>query len=459
MSQSRIVAVALAVSAIILQYQALASDQRAELPRPNIVLIVLDDLGYNDLGFQGLRDAQTPNIDKIADRGVQFTQAYVTCPVCSPSRAGLLTGRYQQRFGHEFNPGPEGHAAGLPTTIPILSEVLKPAGYRTIAVGKWHLGSESSKRPNQRGFDEFFGFLAGNHNYYNWASKNGDRNSIRRNDTIVTGSKYLTTAFGDEASTYIDDCLGDSSRSPFFLYLAFNAVHTPMQAPKEKTPERKPNEPKDEYRRRVYLEMLKSADEAIGKVQATIDKHKVSTNTLFLLINDNGGATYANSADNSPLRGYKGTLWEGGIRVPFVVQWDGQLPAGTTYTKPVSSLDIFPTVLAAAGIDGPKNLELDGVNLIPYLSGENSSAPHTQLFWRWGNHNRAIRSGDWKLVTTEGKSEMLFNLVRDPAERKDLSKDQQETVSRLKAEYEEWNSQLVEPAWVRQTSKGDSTAD
>lgn len=162
MSQSRIVAVALAVSAIILQYQVLASDQRAESVRPNIVLIVLDDLGYNDLGFQGLRDAQTPNIDKIADRGVQFTQAYVTCPVCSPSRAGLLTGRYQQRFGHEFNPGPEGHAAGLPTTIPILSEVLKPAGYRTIAVGKWHLGSESSKRPNQRGFDEFFGFLAGN---------------------------------------------------------------------------------------------------------------------------------------------------------------------------------------------------------------------------------------------------------------------------------------------------------
>lgn len=331
--------------------------------KPNIVLIVADDLGYGELGIQGSPDIPSPNIDSIARNGVRFTNGYVSCPVCSPTRAGLATGRYQQRFGHELNPGPALQAEdifGLPLTETTLANRLKSQGYATGMFGKWHLGYKPEFHPQKRGFDEFFGFLGGAHSY---VDPLGDKaNPILRGTQPVDEKEYTTNAFAREALSFIDR----HQREPFFLYLPFNAVHAPLQGLEQYLA--KFASIKDE-KRRTFAAMHACMDDAVGRVLKMLRDTKNEENTLVFFISDNGGPTPSTTSRNDPLKGYKGQVLEGGIRVPWLMQWKGHLPAGKVYENPAISLDIHPTAVAAAGGSIPADAKLDGVNLLPFLTG------------------------------------------------------------------------------------------
>lgn len=413
---------------------------------PNIVIIVADDQGYADLGVQGCKDIPTPHIDSLAANGVRFTNGYVSCPVCSPTRAGLQTGRYQQRFGHELNPGPPQSAEpdfGLPLTEITLADRLKAAGYITGIVGKWHLGYNPPFHPLKRGYDEFFGFLAGSHDYF----AEGDRGPIMRGTEPLAEKEYLTDAFGREAAAFIER----HKQKPFMLMLTFNAIHTPMQYPQKYLDRFKSI---DDPLRQKTAAMLNAMDDNVGRVLKTLRECGIEKDTLIFYISDNGGPTPTNGSRNTPLRGTKGQVWEGGIRVPFLVQWKGRIPSGKVYEKPVISLDIHPTCLAASGgkFDIPKDKALDGVNLLPYVNGENKGNPHEVLFWRYGSH-AAIRKGDYKLVRT-AQGEGLYDLAADIAEENDLKDRKPEVVRALRDTYDKWSSQMIAPAWGRPGTQG-----
>jgi arylsulfatase A-like enzyme len=435
-----ITGLALPAGVAALGITASAAGAGATGPRkPNIVLIVADDLGYGELGIQGRKDIPTPYIDGIARRGVRFTSGYVSCPVCSPTRAGLLTGRYQQRFGHEFNPGHEeapDPKFGLPRTETTLAERLKKLGYATGMVGKWHLGFRPDLQPTRRGFDEFFGFLGGAHNYLN---PQRGMIPILRGTVRIQERDYLTDAFAREAVDFINRHKGE----PFFLYLPFNAVHAPLQAT-EYYPDRFTGilDPK----RRTFAAMLAAQDDAVGRVLATIREAGLENDTLVIYHSDNGGPTHQSSSSNLPLRGYKTQVLEGGIRVPFLIQWVGHLPEGMVYALPVITLDIHPTAVAAAGGTIPVEASLDGVDLLPFLTGEKSGAPHDRLFWRFGRQ-RAVRMGNWKLVMVPQREPQLFNLAKDISESNDLSSDHPGRLKQLEAAYRAWNAELVQPRW------------
>ncbi len=419
--------------------------------KPNILLIVADDLGYADIGANGCEDVPTPNIDSLAKHGVRFTSGYVSGPYCSPTRAGLMTGRYQQRFGHEFNPGPAGNADpefGLPLTETAMPARLKSLGYATAMVGKWHLGYEPKFHPMQRGFDEFFGFLGGAHSYLD----NGDnRHAVLRGTEPVKEITYLTDQFGDESVAFVER----NKDKPWFLYLPFNADHTPMHAT-EKYLARFPNI-KDPLRQK-FAAMHSAMDDNIGKVLAALRKYKLEERTLIFFVADNGGPTQANGSRNAPLRGFKAQTWEGGIRVPFLVQWKGTIPAGKVFNDPVIQLDILPTAIAAAG--GEIKSQLDGVNLLPYLTGKSKGKPHEMLLWRFGAQ-MAIRMGDWKLVKAPGITDSpvgrrgdattagahLYNLSSDIGEQTNLAEKEPAKFKQLAAAWEKWNTELVEPRW------------
>lgn len=413
--------------------------------RPNILLIVGDDMGYADIGVHGCKDIPTPNIDSIAKNGVRCTSGYVSGPYCSPTRAALLTGRYQQRFGHEFNPGPPKAAnieIGLSLRETTIADRFRAAGYATALVGKWHLGHEKKFHPLNRGFQEYFGFPGGAHSYTN-ARVDGN-NPVMRGFETIDEKEYLTDAFGREAVAFIER----NKAKPFFLYLAFNAVHVPLQAP-AKYRDRFPNI-KDE-RRRTYAAMMSAMDDAIGRVLATLKGNKLEENTLIYFISDNGGPP-GNASNNGELRGHKASTWEGGIRVPFLFQWKGHLPPGKVYDQPVIQLDFLPTALAAAGVKTGADDKLDGVNLLPFLSGDNKGAPHEALYWRFGQQ-MAIRSGDWKLVKGGGRSNapamktMLVNVAKDIGEQHDLSEQDAAKVKELQAAWDKWDAELVAPKW------------
>jgi arylsulfatase A-like enzyme len=436
----------------------------AERPKPNIVILLADDLGHADVGFNGCRDIPTPNLDSLARNGVRCTNGYVSGPYCSPTRAGLLTGRYQQRFGHEFNPGnEEGKNVGLPLTETTLADRLRTAGYATGLVGKWHLGAAPQFRPKRRGFDEFYGFLGGAHPYFP-----GQGAPIYRGTEVVQENEYLTDAIGREAVGFINR----HKESPFFLEVAFNAVHTPMHATDERLA--RFADIKNETRR-TYAAMLTALDEAVGKVLDTLRGAGLEQNTLIFFFSDNGGPTMLgttiNGARNDPLRGSKRTTLEGGIHVPFVVQWKGTLPAGSVVDHPVIQLDVLPTALAAAGVSTDPRWRLDGVNLLPSLRGEVAAAPHRELYWRLGEQ-WAVRQGDWKLVrydlavdTAGVKSAAasvkvtvprLYNLIQDPGEVHDLAAERSDKVAELLGVWKAWNSTLARPLWgpgVRQTER------
>lgn len=431
-----------------------AAPALAQVRPPNIVVIVADDMGYADVGFQGSKDIPTPNLDALAAGGIRFSDAYVSGPYCGPTRAGLLTGRYPQRFGHEFNIGiTAAHRdAGLPLEERTLADHLKAAGYRTALIGKWHLGMAPQYFPTRRGFDEFFGFLAGAHSYVALGSEN---NPIYDGTERATSTTYLTDTLASRAVEFI----ARNRSRPFFLYLAFNAVHAPLQAP-EKYVARFAHVANG--RRRTYAAMLSAMDDGIGRTVAALHDNGLEENTLVFFFSDNGGPLGppgGNGSRNDPLRGQKAQTFEGGIRVPFVIRWKGRLPAGRTYSRPIIQLDVLPTALAAAGIAARPEWKLDGVNLLPFLTGSANGAPHASLFWRLGG-NLAVRSGDWKLVKSyqggasddPAKSTLdgaqLFNLASDIGEQHDLASARPDKVRELRAAWLHWAEEIARPRWA-----------
>ncbi len=418
--------------------------------RPNVILLVSDDQGYADVGAYGCRDIPTPNIDSIARGGVRFTDGYVTCPLCSPSRAGMLTGRYQQRFGHEFNTGLPRRVLrdriGLAATELTLGDALGDAGYVTGLFGKWHLGMNPEFHPRRRGFDEFFGFLAGGHPYFERQGGPGN-NPIYRGVKQVKEPRYLTTALGQEAAAFVKR----RKDKPFFLYLPFNAPHKPMEAPQAYLDRfGRIADPK----RRTYAAMVAAMDDAIGEVLRAVSSAGLDKDTLIFFLSDNGGATLANGSSNSPLRSHKGALYEGGVRVPFVARWKGRIPAGKVVRQPVSALDIFPTALAAAGARAPGATVLDGINLLPHLDGSADKAvPERPLFWRLGARH-AMRQGRWKLVKRRGRPAELYDLAGDLGEQNDLAGQQPAVVRKLSATMASWQSMMGSPRWQPQQRGG-----
>ena len=438
MGRRRFLALAGAGAAGLLAARLHAAEARPR--KPNVVVIISDDQGYADVGVHGCKDIPTPHLDSIARNGVRFTSGYVSCPVCSPTRAGLATARYQQRFGHEFNTGPPPGSlrehVGLPLTEVTVADAMKAAGYVTGAVGKWHLGMRPKYHPFKRGFDEFFGFQHGGHSYLKLEPDG--YNPIQRGDKPIDETEYLTDAFSREAVAFINR----HKAKPFFLYLAYNAVHTPMEAT-AKYLDRFPNI--KDRKRRIYAAMLAAMDDGIGRVLEALRDAGIEDDTLVFFLSDNGGPTGANASRNTPLKGAKGTMWEGGIRVPFFIQWKRRLPAGKTYDQPVIALDIFPTAVAAAGGTMPADRPIDGVNLLPYLEGENPGPPHAALFWRMGPRH-AVRKGTWKLVQMAAQPE-LYDLAADIGETTDLAAQKPGVLKDLADTYAAWDAQMAKPLW------------
>ena len=456
----------------------------AERNLPNIVVLLADDLGYGELGCQGNPEIPTPHIDSIAAHGVRFTQGYVTAAFCSASRAGLMTGRYQTRFGYEFNPIGEKNEdpdAGLPTTEKTLADVLVDAGYVTGLVGKWHLGGTAKYNPIRRGFDEFFGFLHEGHYFVpppyrevttwlrrkvlpgggtgRWVSADQKLiytthmghtepdydadNPIYRAGQPEAESAYLTDAFTREAVDFIDR----NRDKPFYLHLAYNAVHSPLQGADAYM--KKFMHIKD-MQRRIFAAMLANLDDSVGAVLAQLREHGLEKNTLIFFLSDNGGPTKELTSSNAPLRDGKGSVYEGGLRVPFLAQWPGRLPAGETYEQPVLSLDIFGTAVALSGAKLDRRKTYDGVNLLPYLSGANRGRPHEKLYWRIGSR-AAVRVGDWKLlrnpVRGRGKEWQLYNLANDVTESSNLASSEPGRVAELTRLWETLNAEMIDPVW------------
>lgn len=422
--------------------------------KPNIIIILTDDQGYGDVGFNGCTDIPTPNIDRIAKNGVVFRQAYVSYAVCAPSRAGLLTGRYQDRFGYSRNPlyKPLDPEMGLALTEQMLPEFLQRSGYVTMGIGKWHLGAHEIYRPWQRGFNEYFGFLGGGHRYfpgeYNIANPDSAKNEAEsyrtkliRNEQVVEESEYLTDALSREAVSFIER----NKMQPFFLYLAYNAPHAPLQAT-EKYLNRfsQITDPK----RKTYAAMVSAVDDGVGAVLNKLQQLDLADNTIVFFLSDNGGPEQDNGSDNGRLRGGKGSFFEGGIRVPFAVQWPRQIQAGSEYDQPVISLDIFSTIAAnVAGAPAPKN-PLDGADLLPYLNGTRKGSPHEFLFWRQYDQKRYAvvhQSGMKELIARDTIAE-LFDLKTDIGEQTNVADKNKPLLERIDKLRKDWEVNMIAPA-------------
>lgn len=399
--------------------------------RPNIVLIVSDDQGYADSScYDHPKEVATPNIDRLAGEGVRLTNGYASACVCAPTRAGLLTGRYQQRFG--FYTAPDSRV-GMPLSEITIADLLKKEGYATAVFGKWHLGLEPEYRPLKRGFDEFYGFLGhGGHDYFN-LDITDEYTSIYHNDKPINDTGYLTNNLAREAVSFIER----NRNRPFFLYLPFNAVHWPLQALPEHVERFNTGNPS----RDIYLAMLVCMDEAIGRVLDALKRTGADGNTLIVFFSDNGGAKN-NLANNGALRDYKHSLYEGGIRVPFIVRWPDKLSKGTTCNEPIISLDVTPTVCAAAGIELAKDRVYDGRDMLPALHGQLKGPLHEILFWDDGADLWAVRAGKWKLISVKGKLE-LYDLSGDLGEKNDLSQQNPDIVERLGRNYRAWKSEMA----------------
>ncbi|MEX2170781.1 MAG: sulfatase-like hydrolase/transferase [Pirellulales bacterium] len=413
-----------------------ASIGTAAEQKPNILVFLCDDTGWAEFGFQGNKQIPTPHIDSIAKNGVRFTQGYVSGPYCSPTRAGLMTGRYQTRFGHEFNS--TARQSGLSLDETTMADQLKTLGYATCAIGKWHLGSKPEYHPMKRGFDEFYGTLANTPFFHPTMFVDS-----RESDDVqkVTDPDFYTTdAYGERAV----DWIGKQKDHPWFLYVPFNAQHAPLQAP-QKYLDRFAHLPNEN--RRKFAAMMSAMDDAVGKILQQVRDMGQEENTLIFFLSDNGGPTRSTTSRNAPLRGGKSSTWEGGVRVPFCAQWKGHLPAGETYNDPVIQLDILPTALAAAGAPAAADAKLDGVNLLPYLTGEKTGPPHETLYWRFGDQ-WAVRHGDWKLVGGGGGNldGELYNIAKDNAESENLADETSDKVAELKSLWDAWNKEQAPPS-------------
>ncbi len=425
---------------------ALATGLSAQ-KQPNVLIILSDDQGWGDVGFNGCTDIPTPNLDQLASEGVVFTQAYASHPYCSPSRAGLLSGRYQQRFGHENNlPYTTAKVDdGLPLDELMLSEYLQDKGYHTCAIGKWHLGDSIAYWPNQRGFDDWYGFFGGGMSYWGDTGRKSAEHGVLRDGKVVPKSEitYLTDDFSNEAVKYIDKY--SKTKKPFFMYLAYNAPHSPVHATSEYVSRVQHIE---DGKRAAYAAMVTGMDAGIGKVIDKLKKTGEYENTLIVFYSDNGGTDQG--AINVPFRGHKGMLFEGGIRIPFCMTWPGMIPAEQMYEHPIIALDIFPTVLAAAKLKTPKKKTLDGVDLLPYLNGKKSTLPHDDLYFRYSDGaGYAVRKGKYKMVKSHYKEDhfFLFDMEADPYEHKDLSAQMPEKLDELKNLYANWNAGTVPSKW------------
>jgi arylsulfatase A-like enzyme len=404
--------------------------------KPNIIAIVIDDAGYVDFGFMGSKDLDTPNIDNLAKNGVVFTDAHVSATVCAPSRAGLITGKYQQRFGFEANGTGHGDSGdvGLSDDVVTMATVFQENKYKTIAIGKWHLGATPTDHPNKRGFDEFYGFLGGGRSYFPMNNPSKEH-MLQKNGTQVKFEGYLTDVLGERSVNFIEE----NKDHPFFMYLAYNAVHTPMEAKKVDLEKYKNHD------RQHLAAMTWSLDENIGKLRNKLKELELLENTLIYFISDNGGA-HNNSSKTGPLKGWKGNEFEGGHRVPFIVSWSGKIKGNQQFDGLTSSLDIFSTSLAAAKIDKKEDLVLDGVNLIPYLLKEKSGNPHAELYWRKLDEAGA-RIGDHKLIRLKNFGATLYNLSNDLGETNNLATKDTLVFNHLSKELSAWESKMIEPLW------------
>ena len=419
--------------------------------RPNILLIISDDAGYADFGFQGSTEFQTPALDKLAGEGIIFTQAYVTAAVCGPSRAGLITGMYQQRFGFEENNVPgymdnndclHDDDMGLPLELKTMGNYLKELGYRTGYFGKWHLGNADRFHPTKRGFDVFHGFRGGARSYFEFNENNPNH---RMEDRLEHGfgqfsesKKYLTHELADRTI----DFLKQANEQPFFAILSFNAVHTPMEAEKEVLKEF----PELTGNRQQLAAMTLSMDRAIEKILEELKTLGLDKNTLVVFTNDNGGPSDSNGSVNDPLSGTKANHLEGGIRVPFILKWEAIQQNISSFNFPVSTLDLLPTFIGLAGGKPDTISRFDGVNLLPYLTSENKNRPHETLYWKKENRG-AIRQGDWKMLRFPDRPAELYNLVDDISETNNLAYEYPEKVQEMYKKLFQWECTLSRPKW------------
>ena len=412
--------------------------------KPNILLMVGDDIGWGDIGCYGSTQIQTPNIDQLAKEGMRFTSGYVTAALCSPSRAGMLTGRYQQRNSLENNRLAETKNMGLDLSLKTLADVLGGAGYATGLVGKWHLGVGDNKEytPTRRGFQEFFGFYSYETSY--------KPSSLIRGEKPVKETRRSTVAFAEEACAFLDRH-GDQ---PFFLQVAFNAAHTPLEGARKDIVSAKfaaitdpnfTNSPANDVKRRNFCALVTELDEEIGRIMGKLKAKGLDEKTLVIYICDNGG-WISQGGNNGPLRGGKWGIYEGGQRVPFIWRWPGVLPAGKDYAEPVSTLDFMPTFAAMADTLPPK--DSDGLNVLPFLRGEKQGTPHGKLFWKL-NDQCAIVRDQWKAVRFKSKPSQpeLYELSKDPGELKNVAGEKPEMLAELNQAWDSWNATLP-PAFV-----------
>jgi arylsulfatase A-like enzyme len=437
--------------------------------RPNVIVIMADDLGYADVSIYHKGRIPTPNLDRLGREGVVFTQGYVSTPICSPSRAALMTGRYQQRYGFEHNNGPAardaGERLGLDPAELTLGDVLKAGGYRTGVVGKWHLGSSDEHYPTNRGFETWWGFLTGQTNFIhpnapgavNGAPASTSREAgsiaqpvlqVSRLNAIITGPDRTVIPHGEwhlteELTKKSIEFIDSSGDRPFFLYLAHHAPHTPLQTT-QKYYDRFPNIA--DKGQRVYAGMVSALDDSIGDILNHLEKRGISDNTIVVFLSDNGCAAYLPGlCSPEPLSGGKLSHYEGGIRVPFLMRWPAAIPAGTVHDKPVSSLDVFPTAVKAAGLQLPADRVFDGKDLVAQVRA-GASTPERQLVWR-STPLRTVRQGDWKYHRDFDGNEFLYNLRTDPKERVNLAKQEPQRLAELQAVYALWERDKKAPAW------------
>lgn len=416
--------------------------------KPNFILIVADDLGYADLGMHGSKQIPTPYIDRLSEEGIVFSNGYVSSPVCSPSRAGLLTGKNQVSFGFDNNlfpaqPGFDPEYVGLPLTEITLANKLKSLGYVTGLVGKWHLGEKAQFHPLKRGFDEFWGFLGGAHDYF-IASPGGEGMQCPIECTYKTPEPitYISDDIGNECVDYIRR----HKNEPFFLFASFNAPHSPMQA---RDADLKLFQHIEDDLRRTYCAMVYRLDYNVGKILEALQLEGLESNTFVVFMSDNGGPanSISNGSVNAPLRGQKTTLLEGGIRVPFIFKWPAQLTAGKKIGDLVLSLDICPTFVQAAGGTSSEKDNYRGINIIPFLTGQTDEIPHESMEWSY-TVSAAIREGDWKLISLPDRLPMLYHISDDISEQYDLSLQNLDRTKAMLKKLGKWEVHLPHPVFL-----------
>ncbi|QDT00968.1 sulfatase-like hydrolase/transferase [Adhaeretor mobilis] len=451
---------------------------RTDAAQPNVIVIMADDLGYADVGFQGCKDISTPNIDQLAKSGARFSQGYVTGCMCGPSRAGFITGRIQSTFGYYVNPAqPLDPKQGLPAGIKTVAHHMQQQGYVTGVVGKWHMGTADHQHPDAMGYSDWFGFLGGglmyyplDHPSYNgryltkekpWSTRDMHHTlPMLHNGTPVEWNQYLTRELTEGGIRFIEK----NRDQPFFLFMSYNAPHEYLEAPAITIAKYPPDSVSDvpgvpAKSRSIYAAMVDEMDQGIGRLMETLNKLDLADNTVVWFLSDHGGLK--RTSDNGPLRGAKGSAYEGGLRVPFVVRWPEKVAPGTVLDHPVTSLDIGATSLALAG-GNVKQTSLHGSDITSYMTGQSADAPHDVIYWHVGRSPQdlsgVMRDGDYKMLAKRGRVE-LFNIKDDPSESTDLAKAQPQRAKRMLVQWNEWNGSNAPPLWKQSGRKDYQYAD